>query len=125
MLVLENVNTMMKWKIRTKYFIIDVIGNRTNEEGTGCALCIDDYVLKNGLCVDEYHCIEQNEDGTCKRCFHDYYNSFCINHDFGCIDLIFDYCLECNDSSDLEKCTKCFYGYKINKYDQCDKIEEN
>jgi len=99
--------------------------NKTNEEGTECALCIDDYVLKNGLCVDEYHCVEQNEDGTCKRCFHNAYNSFCINHDFGCIDLLYDYCLECNDSSDLDKCTKCFDGYKINKFNQCDKIKEN
>ena len=80
--------------------------------------------LKNGLCADESHCVEQNENGTCKRCLHDDYNSFCINHNFGYIDLFFDYCLECNDSSDLEKCTKCFEGYKINK-NECEEIAEN
>ena len=80
--------------------------------------------LKNGLCADESHCVEQNENGTCKRCLHDDYNSFCINHNFGYIDLFFDYCLECNDSSDLEKCTKCFEGYKITK-NECEEIAEN
>ena len=97
--------------------------NRTNKEGNACEVCIDNYILKDGLCVDEEHCIEKNEDGNCKKCLNDDENSFCLNYDFGCVDLFFDYCLECNDILDLEKCTKCFEGYKINEYDQCDESE--
>ena len=66
----------------------------------------------------------KSEDGKCMKCLNDEENYFCLNNNFGCVDLFFDYCLECNDAIDLEKCTKCFDGYKIDEYDQCDEIEE-
>ena len=98
--------------------------NRTTEEGDKCAECIDNYVLKEGLCVDEDHCVEKDENGNCEKCLNDDYYSFCLNQYFGCVDLFFDNCLECNDVLDLEKCTKCFNGYIIDEYDQCDENEE-
>ena len=98
--------------------------NKTNKEGNACEECNDNYILKNGLCIDEEHCTEINEDGTCKKCLNDEENSFCLNSYFGCFDLFFDYCLECDDVLDLEKCTKCFEGYKIDEYDQCDEMDD-
>ena len=99
--------------------------NKTNKEGNACEECIDNYILKNGLCIDDDHCVDKNEDGICKKCLNNEEYSFCLNSNFGCFDLFFDYCLECNDVLDLEKCTKCFDGYKINEYDQCEEIDEN
>ena len=99
--------------------------NKTNKEGNACEECIDNFILKNGLCIDNEHCVEKDEDENCQRCLNDDENSFCLNSYFGCVDLFFDYCLECNDNLDLEKCTKCFDGYIINEYDQCDENDDN
>ena len=33
--------------------------NKTNQEGPEWAECIDNYILKDGLCVDEEHCVEK------------------------------------------------------------------
>ena len=37
--------------------------NRTNKEGNTCEICLDGFDLNdNGLCVDDSHCIEKNDD---------------------------------------------------------------
>ena len=101
--------------------------NRTNEEGTACEVCLDGLELKNGLCVENYHCEEKNESGNCKKCKNyvgDYYHH-CLNRDFGCVETYFDFCEECNNILDFDNCTKCFEGYELNEENQCIKIKNN
>ena len=82
--------------------------------------------LKNGLCIDYEHCSEKKDDGTCKRCkkFEDEDYEQCLNKDFGCVESFFDKnCIECNDLYNIGICTKCIDGYKLDKYDNCIKID--
>ena len=93
--------------------------NETNEEGTGCQQCLDGYILsERGLCVDDLHCVEK-EDGVCKRCSNENYEYYCLNDYFGCIDSIYENCLECSEILDLHRCTKCYEGYELNKHNIC------
>ena len=93
--------------------------NKTNGEGTACDICLDGFELKNGLCIDEIHC-EYKIDGICKKCEEEY----CLNSIFGCVEMFFDNCLECNDIFNLEKCTKCIDGYEVDEFDTCSEIIE-
>ena len=98
--------------------------NKTNEEGNACEICNDRYVLnKIGLCIDNEHCIEENEDGSCKQCFNDENNSFCLNNIFGCVESFFDNCFLCNDILDFDNCNKCFEGYELDEFNRCIEID--
>ena len=93
--------------------------NETNKEGTTCQKCLDGHVLsKDGLCVDEIHCVEK-ENGVCKRCSNENGEIYCLNDYFGCIESVYENCLECNDIFQLYRCTKCYEGYEANKYNIC------
>ena len=98
---------------------------RTNEEGTACEICLDGFNLsEEGLCIEEAHCVEKNENGNCVKCQNDENGSFCVNPIFGCIELYYDNCLECNDIFYFDKCTKCYDGYEIDEDNyQCYEIE--
>ena len=98
--------------------------NRTNAEGNACEICLDGFELENGLCIDKFHCIENDQDGSCKKCQNDENGNYCLNPIFGCIELYYDNCIECNDIFNLDRCTKCNDGYKIDidNY-QCYEIE--
>ena len=100
---------------------------RTNEEGDGCEICDDGYILSDeGLCIDVEHCTEKNEEGKCLRCRIDEIDeNYCLNKDFGCVKTLFDKCVECEDSFDFNKCNKCVDGYEIGENDLCYKIEDN
>lgn len=95
--------------------------NRTNKEGTACEVCAEgNYTInENGLCFDDVHCIETNEDGSCFKCKNDNNGTYCLNEYFGCEPMIFENCLECNDLLDLYKCTKCIEGYELNQHNIC------
>ena len=100
--------------------------NRTDSESTKCETCIEGYELKNGLCFDDQHCIERNENGSCKRCkkFEDEYYEQCLNDIFGCIEAYYDEnCLECNDLSEVGYCTGCMEGFELNRYNDCVEID--
>ena len=96
--------------------------NMTNKEGTACEICIDDYSLnENGLCNDELHCIEKNENGRCKKCLkneEDYFNQ-CLNSEFGCLETYIEGCEECNEIAEFDKCTKCFEDYVLEESGEC------
>ena len=98
--------------------------NRTNKEGTECEICVEGYFLSNGLCKETFHCIEE-KDGICQKCHNSYAYHFCLNNDFGCIQIYYDNCLECNDDLDFNSCTKCYEGYELNKFNICIPIEES
>ena len=99
--------------------------NITNEEGTACKECIEGYILRNGLCVDESHCEEKNEDGSCKKCItydeDPYYH--CLNKDFGCVETYLDFCENCDNLLDFDICSKCFEGYIQNEKGECVEIK--
>ena len=83
--------------------------NKTNSDSTECEVCLEGYELRDGLCFDEQHCIEGDEEGKCKKCkkFEEEYFEQCISDIFGCIEGYYDEdCLECNDLSDIGYCTK-------------------
>ena len=86
--------------------------NRTDEEGEKCKICDENLSLdENGLCIDNIHCIEKNEDGTCKQCKNDNEGIYCLNKVFGCVDISFKpFCLECNNLANFFYCTKCIEG---------------
>lgn len=94
---------------------------KTNTEGTACEICTEgNYKInENGLCFDDVHCIEENEDGSCFKCKNDNNGTYCLNEYFGCEPMIFENCLECNDLLDLYKCTKCIEGYELNQNNIC------
>ena len=71
----------------------------------------------NGLCIDKASCKEEVNEKCIKcpsnaedRIFHYH----CLNSAFGCIETFMENCVECDDLLDLDKCTKCVDGYKIN-----------
>ena len=95
--------------------------NRTNSEGNKCEICMEGFVLnENGLCIDEEHCLNK-VDGVYKRCNNEN-GYFCLNNIFGCVEIIYEGCLECNQLLDFFNCTKCENGYELNEHDYCNKI---
>ena len=98
--------------------------NRTNEEGTECEQCLEGYDLTNGFCKNNKQCIEE-KDGICQKCHNSYSYHFCLNNDFGCVQIFYDNCLECNDALDFNRCTKCYDRYVLNKFDKCVLKEED
>ena len=93
--------------------------NKTNSEGTACEICLNDFELnENGLCVDNIHC-EEKENDICVKC----QDNYCLSKDFGCVFAFYGNCLECNNILDFDVCTKCVDGYKVNEYGVC--VEEN
>ena len=100
--------------------------NRTNELGTACEICANNYILnENGLCEDSLHCVEKN-NGICTKCQKNENENFnyCLNEILGCAETDLDNCLECNDILDLNKCSKCLDGYELNNQNKCIKKEE-
>ena len=98
--------------------------NRTNKEGTECEVCLEGFNLSNGLCKENMHCIEE-KDGICQKCHNSFSYHFCLNNDFGCVQIFYDNCWECNNNEDFNRCTKCYEGYELNKFDECVPIEVN
>ena len=92
---------------------------KTNEEGDACEICEEGFILENGLCIDNEHCVEKDKDGSCKKCQKDDFESFCLNKDFGCVQEYTNYCLECNNVLELDKCTKCLDGYYLDENGEC------
>ena len=99
--------------------------NISNKDGNGCEICNEGYTLdKNGICVDNKHCVEKSEDEICKKCQNDNDGTYCVNKYFGCEIIFSDYnCLECNDIYDFNRCTKCFDGYELNENNECFEIK--
>lgn len=98
---------------------------KTNEEGTKCAVCLDDYELsENGFCVDKIHCTKE-ENGVCVKCKNNRSYSSCLNSDFGCVPTSYMVCIECNNVLDFDICTKCPPYYKINEKGECIDIDED
>ena len=93
---------------------------QTNEEGNACEICEANLTLENGLCVDKIHC-EKEIDGVCQKCaaFEEDYYYYCLNSYFGCVEIGLDFCLECNNITDLNSCTKCEDGYQLNDVGFC------
>ena len=123
---LSNGKCYTNWDVVNEEKLFYFRCNRTNKEGTKCEICDDELILdENGMCVEKKHC-EDEKDGICQKCFSteddNYY--YCLNSYFGCTETSSDNCLECNDISDFNKCTKCFYGFKLDEYGNCDKIQE-
>jgi len=101
--------------------------NRTNIDSTSCEVCLEGYDLKDGLCIDNFHCSERNQDGTCKKCkkYEDEVHEQCLNNIFGCIDSYYNgNCLECNDLLEIGDCTKCIDGFELDRNKRCYKIDE-
>ena len=96
--------------------------NETNKEGNKCEICDRGFILnKKGLCVDNIHCVEEDEDKTCNKCQDNDEEHFCLNKDFGCVDIYYSgqNCLECNDNMDFFNSSKCFDGYSLNENGNC------
>ena len=103
--------------------------NYTNEEGTKCEECIDDYIVnENGLCFNNNNstCEEYNDDGICIKCKDGYpgdFRSYCLNELFGCVETLGENCLRCDDILNFHNCTECSEGYKIGANYYC--VPEN
>ena len=98
--------------------------NITNDEGTECKVCLDDFELKDGLCIDDLHCIEKNTDGDCLKCQNDEEATFCLNPMFECVEIFFENCLRCDDYLDFDNCNQCFDGYELDENNFCVEIEQ-
>ena len=88
---------------------------KTNDEGTKCENCKDGYeVGDKGYCIDINFCEEKNEEGICTKCKDikspNGYN-YCANEIFGCLETVYQNCLNCNNLKNLFECTECKEGY--------------
>ena len=94
---------------------------KTNAQGNTCEVCMDGFILSaNGLCYDDAHCEERNEDGSCKRCQSNEEGLYCLNKYFGCVDIyINNNCLQCDDIFDFISCNKCLDGYTLDEDGNC------
>ena len=96
--------------------------NVTNAEATACERCLEGYYLKDGLCLDDLHCSERNDDGTCKRCqkLEDEIHEQCLNDIFVCMEAFYDQnCLRCDNLTSIGDCTMCIEGYELDIYNNC------
>ena len=92
--------------------------NRTNTEGNKCAICMEGFELnEDGLCIDEEHCLTK-VGGVCKECNNED-GFYCLNNIFGCVEIYYEGCLECNQILDFSNCTKCDVGYELDEYSFC------
>ena len=96
--------------------------NRTNEEGTACEECLEGYKVGNeGFCIDVEHC-EKRENGICVKCKEgDYLEGtlYCANSVFGCMSTFIQFCVKCDNITDLFSCTECEEGFEVNEYGFC------
>ena len=100
--------------------------NKTNKEGNECKTCEDGYILsEDGLCLDDRHCEDKNEDGKCIKCKNKEGQYYCLNKDFECVEIYYsNNCLRCNNNTDFAKCNKCFDGYSLDDDGNCQKEED-
>ena len=98
--------------------------NKTNEEGTECEECLENYDLTNGICVNNFDC-KKKENDVCLECTELKENGFeiCINKEFGCVETYAYDCLVCENSLDFDTCTQCKDGFKLDEYNYCEKSE--
>ena len=91
--------------------------NYTDEEGTKCEQCIDNYRLNNkGFCVFDEFCEEFDQDKNCKKCIKDNDEEsifYCLNKDFECTLTYVKGCELCNDVTNFDYCSKCKEGYTL------------
>ena len=93
----------------------------TNDEGTECIECLDNFkVSENGLCKNLNDC-EIDENGNCNKCkVKDYEdNLLCANKYYGCVETSTENCLRCDDLEYLNICTECVDGYILDYNDNC------
>ena len=97
----------------------------TNEEGTECASCLDEFELsEKGFCVDTIHCTKK-EDGVCVKCKNNRSYSSCLNSDFGCVPTSYMKCIECDNVLDFDICTKCPDFYTLDESGVCVEIDDD
>lgn len=96
---------------------------RTNKYGETCEECEEGFKIKNGLCIEDAHCLEKNEDGICTQCLNNEDSSFCLNPIFGCVESFYGNCLLCNDILDFDNCSKCVDGYELDGINKCVEFE--
>ena len=91
--------------------------NYTDEEGTKCEQCIDNYRLNNkGFCVFDEFCEEFDQDKNCKKCIKDNDEEsifYCLNQDFECTLTYVKGCELCNDVTNFDYCSKCKEDYTL------------
>ena len=93
----------------------------TNDEGTECIECLDNFkVSENGLCKNLNDC-EIEENSNCNKCkIKDYEDNFlCSNKYYGCIETSTENCLRCDDLEYLYICTECVDGYILDYNYNC------
>ena len=89
--------------------------NKTNNEGTECALCENEKLeLINGICVNKYEC-EEEKDEQCVKCNDKSVDGFnmCLNNLFGCVEVGVSNCLRCDGFFDYYGCDECKEGYEL------------
>ena len=103
--------------------------NMTNNEGNKCELCLNGFRVNNkGFCEYEEYCkIFDDEQNHCTQCIDNVddeyeYANYCLNDDIGCVLTYAKWCNKCNNIIDLDFCTECYDGYKLDN-GECFKIE--
>ena len=96
---------------------------KTNKNGTGCEICIDDFEPINGICINKNRC-EKEINGVCIKCneLSEHGRNLCLNPVFGCVETSTKNCAKCDDEYKFYSCSECNEGYILNEYNEC--VEE-
>ena len=101
--------------------------NKTNEEGTECAVCLNEnMIIKNGLCYNIEDCEEIDGDNClkCKSLEDRVFSDFCLNKDYGCVSSYALDCHICDNNFDFDDCNKCKEGFEFDENNNCVEIEK-
>ena len=90
-----------------------------NDNGDGCQICENGInATDDGICYDDIHC-EKKENGICTKCQSENHWQYCLNEILGCVDTFLKHCIRCDNVLELDFCTECEEGYKIDEYGDC------
>ena len=124
-LITKNLTCIWNDVINEEYEKIYYKCNYTNVEGTKCEVCQENYTLTDeGLCVNNFDC-DEFENNICVKCKKEniYGMNLCLNKELGCVDIFSEGCKRCDQIENFYDCTECFEGYKLNEYNNCEKID--
>ncbi|ELP83546.1 protein serine/threonine kinase, putative [Entamoeba invadens IP1] len=103
-----------------------------------CLKCILEFILDNGICIEDANCISINSNNRCIQCEDHYHlndNNTCVLNEIGCLKWTKNECIQCDNDYILNikqciknsncsltngvNCIKCLNGELANNCETC------